>query len=228
MNDRERALQVLREARDLLASRLTQRVLENEELVLDDARGDSFLGEIEGIYEQFGLKLNHLNQLLNNLPVEPAAPEPEAARSAPPGPTAEGSTTWSAGMFPVAPAISGPLIVAPPALPAPRVVEELEPVVPSLPLFIAQVHQGTIPAAGRTLAQLFNLNESRGIACAATFAHNWTHDSEFLPKLLTLRTELQQENYNNALVVLAECFGLLGLEALGVLHTLRNRVASGN
>src|SRR4051812_25367492 len=70
MNERAQALEVLRKARDLLAQRLTERILDAEEELLDDARGDSYLGDIETIYDQFGTKLTHLNQLINNLPQE--------------------------------------------------------------------------------------------------------------------------------------------------------------
>ena len=49
MSERGKALDVLRQARDLLAQRLTERVLEVEEGLLDDARGDSYLGDIESI-----------------------------------------------------------------------------------------------------------------------------------------------------------------------------------
>ena len=68
MSERIQALEVLRKARDLLAQRLTERILDAEEGLLDDARGDSYLGDIETIYDQFGTKLMHLNQLINNLP----------------------------------------------------------------------------------------------------------------------------------------------------------------
>src|SRR5687768_10693064 len=74
MSDRGRALEILREARDALAQRLTERILDAEEGLLDDARGDSYLGDIETIFDQFGTKLTHLNQLINNLPQESEAP----------------------------------------------------------------------------------------------------------------------------------------------------------
>src|SRR6478672_4535008 len=86
MDDRSRALEILREARDLLAQRLTERVLESGEALLDDARGDSYLGDIEAIYDHFGMKLAHLNQLINNLPVDAAAPPPAPISDPPPVP----------------------------------------------------------------------------------------------------------------------------------------------
>jgi hypothetical protein len=226
MNDRERALDVLRQARDLLAARLTERVLDNPELLLDDARGDSYLGDIESIYEQFGMKLNHLNQLINNLPPE-AVPEVTTSSFHTAQPSSSGANPHGSSSELIVPAptmISGPLIVSPPALPAPRVIEEAEILVPSFQLFIAQVHQGSLNSAGHTLGVLLDLTEARGVQCAQVFHTRWAEDSDFLHKAMSLRTEIQSESYNNALVLLAECFGLVGIEALGVLQTLRNRL----
>ena len=70
MNDRSRALQILKQAREILLQRLTEHVLENEEEILSDARGESYMGEIDSLYEQIGTPLVHLNQILSNLPVE--------------------------------------------------------------------------------------------------------------------------------------------------------------
>src|SRR5947209_7894307 len=65
MNDRARASEVLRNARNILAERLTELVLEQREELLDDARGDSYMNEIESLYEQIGVKLSHVGQMLS-------------------------------------------------------------------------------------------------------------------------------------------------------------------
>src|SRR5688500_6726237 len=70
MNERARALELLREARAILAQRLTEQVLAQAEDILADARGDSYMNEIESLYEQIGHKLAHLGQMLSHLPVE--------------------------------------------------------------------------------------------------------------------------------------------------------------
>ena len=76
MNQRNQAIETLKAARDLLAEQLTERILECREEILDDASGDSFLGEIEQIYEKFGNRLGHLNSLISSLPaVVPGLPE---------------------------------------------------------------------------------------------------------------------------------------------------------
>src|SRR5881628_250690 len=77
MNDRARAIAILKQARDMLADRLSERVIESRGDILEDAQGFSFLSELESIYEQFGARLVHLNQLLANLPaVEDIPPSP--------------------------------------------------------------------------------------------------------------------------------------------------------
>src|SRR5689334_17980060 len=121
MSERERAIEVLRQARDLLARRLSEKILESEEELLDDARGDSYLSQIETIFDQFGTKLTHLNQLINNLPTEAEAstqvetgfvPADQVSPMA-----ADAAMADEAG--PAHPAaITGPLIISPPALPA--------------------------------------------------------------------------------------------------------------
>jgi hypothetical protein len=228
MNERERALNILKEARDLLSERLTQRILENSEQILDDARGDSYLGDIESTYELFGMKLSHLNQLINNLPAEPVTQSysTDYTTSTPTYHAHDIPNDLSGEELLMAnpQAITGPLIVAPPALPAPRVMEDVETIPPSFQLFITQIHTGEIVAAGRTLAVLLDLSEARGVQCSRVFHRHWEHDSEFFKKAMTLRSEITNGSFNSALMLLAECFGLIGIEAIGVLQTLRARL----
>jgi hypothetical protein len=222
MSDRVRALEILRQARDLLASRLTERILDSEEGLLDDARGDSYLGDIETLFDQFGTKLTHLNQMINNLPLETeAVPEStfEPGEFVPPP-------------FPDAPeelitthptAITGPLIIAPPALPAPP-LEEIEVAAPTFAMFAAQVKAEDLLDAARTLAILLDISEARGMQCVRVFHRRWQEDDAFVLKAMQLRGEILASSYNSALMLLAECFGLVGIEAIGVLQTLRGRL----
>jgi hypothetical protein len=226
MNERAQALEVLRKARDLLAQRLAERILDAEEGLLDDARGDSYLGDIETIYDQFGTKLMHLNQLINNLPQESE-------------PAASGQSGFSASDFvapqPVDPAaadevitshpvaITGPLIIAPPALPAPRTEEDYEIAMPSFAVFAAQIRGDELRSAARTLSILMDISEARGMQCVRIFHRRWEDDESFILKAMQLRGEVISSSYNSALMLLAECFGLVGIEAIGVLQTLRAR-----
>lgn len=64
MHDRLRAIEILREARELLIQQLSERIVGAEENVLDDARGQTYGGEIESLYEGLGLKLSNVTALL--------------------------------------------------------------------------------------------------------------------------------------------------------------------
>src|SRR5262245_11333893 len=79
MNDRVRASEILRKARAILAERMMEKILEQREELLDDARGDSYMNEIESLYEQVGMKLSHVSQMLANLPAEEAQPQTHTA-----------------------------------------------------------------------------------------------------------------------------------------------------
>lgn len=67
MNDRTRAMEVLRQARETLLSRLAERVLDNREDILDDAGGYSYCGAIESMHDQLGQRLANVTALLAHL-----------------------------------------------------------------------------------------------------------------------------------------------------------------
>jgi len=69
MDDRSRALEVLRQPRELLVDRLCQRIVDTQDEILDDALGQNYSHEIESLHDQLGLRLSHVNSLLANLPV---------------------------------------------------------------------------------------------------------------------------------------------------------------
>lgn len=72
MVDRLRARTVLTRARDILAERMCEMILESEEGLVQDAQGNSYMDEIGGIFEQVGGRLTQINTLLTNLPALPA------------------------------------------------------------------------------------------------------------------------------------------------------------
>ncbi len=236
MNDRNRALKVLKEAKETLANRLTEMMLEQEEDILADARGDSYMNEIESLYEQVGLKLSHVNSMLSNLPVEapPTQVESAAAQHG-----ADDTFTVATDPSPSADAVvadttlslAGPMFLHTPALPAPKVerarqtaVGRPKPVPVSFQLFAAQIQAGDLKGAGKTLGVLFDLKPRRALACATLFDERLRSDGEFLRKASQLRNELHAGSYHAALVLLVECFGLTSDEAAGVLASLRRRL----
>lgn len=232
---RNRAIQILTEAREILAERLTERVLDSAEDILADARGDSYMNEIDTVYEHVGVKLSHISQMLANLPVEEAvAAEPKNEyRTDDLDPqdypvVAEESVSHDLVSAHPRPALVGPMYVSAPALPAPKTEHET-PMLPeeeaSFQRFVLQVQAGDVRAAGKVLAVLFALPDSRALLCAATFAERWRRNPDFIARAMELRQEVASGTYNGALVLLFECFGLTGIESIGVLQTLQNRLA---
>jgi hypothetical protein len=237
MNDRARAIELLREARAILAQRLTEEVLAQGEEILADARGESYMNEIESLHEQLGHKLAHVGQMLSNLPGEEFAPQTTTA-------AAQHSAEHSFQMATESPAAAeafeapsmralvGPLYVHAPGLPAPRTADvaagEGSPdhaTAAALQAFAAQLQAGDLLAAGRTLGALFDLDEPRAIACAATFVQRVRHEADFYREVMELRTEVQNVNPQRALAILLDCFGLSRGEAAEVLRTIQRRRA---
>ncbi len=234
MNERTTATDVLREARAILADRLTEMVAEQAEEILADARGESYMNEIDSIYEQVGLKLAHVSQMLSNLPPPETTAAPDRpADSRSPLSAADDTFTVATEPAPSAdavvenalPALAGPLYVATPALPAPKTSSPVKDraTTAALAAFAAQIQAGDLLAAGRTLAALFELDETRAIACAATFAQRVRSEAAFFRKAMELRSELHSPNPQRALLLLLDCFGLVRGEAAEVLRNLHRR-----
>jgi hypothetical protein len=197
------------------------------------------MGDIDTLYDQIGMRLSHVTQMLANLPVEP---EPVSTRTTSTSTHAfqpvmpddtftvatEPSPSADAFVADTTPALPGPVFVATAALPAPR-PKELEgehhaPV--SFVLFVTEIRQGDLPAAGKTLSRLFEVDIKRGFRCASFFAERMERDANFLSRAMQLRTELQGEGHNGPLMLLYECFGLTGIESVSVLQALRRRLES--
>ena len=229
MNDRVRALEVLREAKAILADRLTEKVLEQADEILADARGDSYMNEIESLYEQVGLKLTHVSQMLSNLPSPQLEPQTNTAAAQHAADETFQHSTESPGddvfVAETMPALTGPLYVATPALPAPKTTETSKDraTTSALQAFAAQIQAGDLLAAGRTLAGLFDLEESRAIACAATFAQRARTEAGFFRKVMELRAEVHSNSPKRALLLLLDCFGLSRAESAEVLRSIQRR-----
>ena len=219
MNERARAIAILKQAREMLAERLTERVLEGHEDLLEDAAGFSYMGEIEAIYEQLGSKLVHISQMISNLPPTPEAPaETAGADDASGGVDGGGIESIIVG---------GPVGLKTPALPGPATSEFAAPArQASFQTFAMQIQSGDIESAGQTLSLLFGVEPPRGIQCAAVFAERLENEPGFLAKAMQLRKELEKDGINAAIMLLYECFGLTGLECIGVLQTLRSKLKS--
>ena len=226
MNDRARAIAILRQAREILARRLTERILELEEELLDDARGLTYFGEIETVYEQVAVRLSHVSTMLTQLPVEEEPARPALAH-------APLSTDMGGGRMELPGGTADGVVQADTApLPANTLTSLHEatalPTVVTFEMFARQVLCDDLEWAGRSLAVLFAVDEGLGQRCARVFHARLGQSPEIMTSLLQLRRELQEGGINGPLRLLLECFGLEGLESLSVLQTLRARLIGHN
>jgi len=226
MSDRNEALAVLKQARDALMVRMTEAILDQAEEIVADAEGQSFLSEIETLYDQMGNKLAHLNQMIANLPVEP---EPrEDAHAFDREDQAEEKPRARLPHFPLgsqatlersSQAERDDLI----GLPAPGVSL---PKAPAFAQFVSHIEQGELDQAGDVIANILGLSPFSGMKCAETFAARYESDTAVVVKAMRIRQELTQNRFNDALMLMHECFGLQGIEAMIALQKMREIIAA--
>lgn len=226
MSDRNDALAVLKQARDALLARMTEAILEQAEELVADAEGQSFLSEIEMLYDQMGNKLAHLNQMIANLPAE-QEPEEDAF----PFDREDQAEEEPAARLPHFPLASQPAIELTPniqrddliGLPAPGVSL---PKAPAFARFVSHVEKGEIDQAGDVIGQILGLSPFGGLKCAETFAARYDNDTAVVVKAMRIRQELTQNRFNDALMLMYECFGLQGIEAMVALQKMREIIAA--
>lgn len=224
MNQRNQAIETLKAARDALAEQLTERVLECREEILDDASGDSFMGEIEQIYEKFGNRLSHLNSLISSLPaVVPGLPDKstDAQPAALPAVDSKSGESNEASIDELVDDLEND--EPKPATGYAVAEEQSKPV--TFETFVSYLRASDMQGAGETLGVLLGVGTARGILCANVFAEKFLEDPTTMLKAMNLRTELHANNINASLMLLSECFGLQGLESIGAMQTLKASLA---
>lgn len=229
MNERARAIALLQQARDILTERLTERLLESREAVLEDALGLAYTSEIDAILEQIGQRLNNVNVLLNNLPPQEDAPQQ-------PDDIVPLSPTPVLGYEPLpldpqpADATFDLAVETPPSA-SPSVIYVGADGEPSpahgFQEFVRLVLAGDLEGAAVVLAPLLNLTSERARQCTERFRDQLREHPQFLQKAAGLRNELAAGSVNGALLLLWECFGLQGLESVVALQALRSRQTPG-
>jgi hypothetical protein len=229
MDQRAEALFILKQARDLLADRLAERIVASKSEILEEAGGLLFGGEIDALFEQIGGKLMHVSQMLSALPSE--EPLTEVTDS-------PANETFSSGsqliLSDYAQEMSSPTssVLALPGLPAPDATRSesatptAESPAASFQDFASRIRTGDLAAAGAILAELFGVDAPRGQQCAIRFAEQLTADQSFWETAMQLRGELSSNGQHGALLLLQKCFGLSGVEAIGVLQNLRARLVA--
>ena len=238
MNERSRAISLLNEAREILAVRLTEMVLEQAEDILADARGDSYMNEIDSLYEQLGIKLAHVSQMISNLPAASETPPAPANRHRPSNSAHHGDafspdedllSTIYINVEGGLPALAGPTHSSAPALPPPRssVSTGARATQRSLQAFAAQIQAGDLLTAGRTLGALLELEPSRAVVCAATFAQRARTEASFFRKAMQLRAHVEDGDSLQIAALLFDCFDLTRAEVLAAFETLQRRMRAG-
>ncbi|MBI1246941.1 hypothetical protein GC197_03745 [bacterium] len=223
MSDRNEALAVLKQARDALLARMTEAILEQADEIMADAHGESFLSEIETLYDRMGNKLAHLNQMIANLPVEPESPEQveveETLQEHPPESPRLPHFALTPQEATGAPQVErGDLI----GLPAPGVSL---PKAPQFGRFVSLIEQKEVDAAGDLIALILGISPYLGMKCAQTFAAHYEQDPSVVVKAMQIRHDVTQNRYNDALMRIHECFGLQGIEAMVAMQKMREIIA---
>lgn len=215
MNQLPQAIAILEQARQALIERLAERVVEAGQEILDDAHGRTYGAEIDSIHDQIALRLMHVNSMLSVLPhAEFVAPAPGL-----PAPVDFSATAHVQSE-------SGPEsgAVTTVTVDAARVETAVES--PSFQTFLRQIQVDDMVGATQALAVLLGLPAERALSCALRFREQMKSSPDFVSKAMQLRVELQAGSVNGALWLLWECFGLQGPESVGVMLTLKSRLAA--
>ncbi len=220
---------LLKQARNLLAERLTEAVLDLGEDLLEDARGDSFAGEIDNLHERLGTRLSQVNVLLaglseaddtDQMETSGAQPDREVARSWTFKTTDQEVVSSAATTRDSRPGTDTEQSVSRPATSSPRPPQVRTS--STYPLFVQDIVRRDIPAAGHQLAEVLGMTQDEAEVCATRFRDQLDRDPGFLAKVHSLRKALQSDGQDQARQLLWECFGLQGVEAQKAIPLLKS------
>lgn len=213
MNERARAIALLRQARDILVERLTERVLDSSERLLEDALGLGYSSEIEQVYDQVGARLAQISTMLMQLPslddthlvFEPSGSFEVAAAASDSGILMQADTGGS--------------VLAPHR-------EGLESVrCEAWETLIRQLESADASICQPELSDWLGLDAAHALAVFSAVTEKLRRGSGIVEPLRRLPTEIQLGAWNNALALLWECFELQGFDAIGALLHLRGCLA---
>ncbi len=232
MSPQDQAYNVLKNARDVLTRRLVERILEASEEILDDASGQSYSNDIEQVYEQCGMRLQHVQNLINLLP----PPEPAVSMS---------STSMTSQSHADEPIINHTEIMTSmvgltetdhafaemmPEQNAPTTAESSTDHVaaspqPTFAHFAQQIMAGDLKSSAHVLSLLLDLPLDRARKCTEWFHNRLQSDANFLQQARRLRESVSAENVNDTLDLLWQCFGLQGYEAVALWPRLQSQLS---
>lgn len=222
MNQRSLAISILQKARDTLGERLTQRVVESQQEIADDAEGCSYLSEIETIYEQLGGRLAHVNAMLANLP-------PSSAPS--PADTAANEIIYAdlAQAYPTGLDLEAASPLPLLALPAPPGFEQQRQASLLDQDFhdvAVHIQSGDVSVASRMISELFDIKPSQAQRAALAFAQRVARAPDFAVTIIRLANLLDDRDEDAAMALLEDCFDFHPVEALTIVQNLRQRLAA--
>lgn len=221
MNDRDEAIDVLKQARDTLARQLMDRVLESQAEILDEANGFSYGGQIESIFEHFGARLANVNSMLSQLQMldDEEILQPRKSPSLDESSPADGYEATAT----VADTLTPPEIAAADELlsVADHHFIQQDQDAATWESFVEHVRQQHHEAAVMALAELFELNPTRAERCVIKFSETCDADPSIFNRANQMRPQLLASSMDETLTMLWRLFELQGSEAVGVYHALR-------
>jgi hypothetical protein len=224
MNHRTLAISILQKARDTLSERLTQRIVDSQQDIEDDAEGCSYLSEIETIYEQLGGRLAHLNAMLANLP---------AATGPSPADTAASEVIYAdmASAYPTGLEIEAATPLTLLALPAPSGFSQQQHVgLPgdSFQDIAVHVQAGDLGTASRLISELFDIKPSQARRGAQAFSRRSAADPDLARRIVELGDLLPETSEQSGAALLSECFEFPPFEAAAIVQTLKLRLTEND
>lgn len=226
MPPQDQAYDILKQARDILARRLVERILDSAEEILDDAAGESFSNEIEQIYEQCGTRLQHIQNMLNLIPPpERSIGIASASTIEYAEPDAEVHTTM-VGLTETDHAFAQMIPERPTGTLHDPLIDPSEPAtLPTFADFAQHIMAGNIHGASQVLSVLLDLSLERAQKCTEWFHRRMQSEENFLQQARKLRESVSASNVNDTLDLLWHCFGLQGFEAVAIWPRLRSQMA---
>ena len=229
MDSHAQAIAILQKARDALAARLTQRVIEAQQEIEEDAEGGTYFSEIEAIYDQLGGRLAHLNAMLSSLPPTPAQPYSDTTASeivyadlaASPSSTLDPlSTLDPSSTFDID--ATNPLTLL--ALPAPSPCDEpqQEPMVEVFAGIVLYAQAGDLSGAARLIAEVFDVRPSLARRGAQAFERQLDRYPDLGRRFEQLGSAIAETNEYAAATLLGECFEFQPIDALLLVRALKN------
>jgi len=241
MDSHAQAIAILQNARDALAARLTQRVIEAQQEIEDDAEGGTYFSEIEAIYDQLGGRLAHLNAMLSNLPPAPAQSYSDTTASeivyadlaASPSSTLDPTSTLDpSSMLDID--ATNPLTLL--ALPAPAHSEETpphgeepqsetaaEPMVEVFAGIVLSAQAGDLTGAARLISEIFDVRPSLARRGAQAFARQLERYPDLGRRFEQLGSAIAETNEYAAATLLGECFEFQAIDSLLLVRALKNQ-----